>query len=266
MADPLGAQQPQGLPDRLRSGRLSRVRDAVQPGGPGRVEVRLELRPGYADLGAAEAEPDQRVGPVVQRVLQGRVGGGEPALAGDVVDPAQHQPEVPLGRDPGVLDRLGVGLDGDPRHDRGVRRAGELGVPEVLALHLARDLVGEQPDVLGGPDQVDDGEVHLDEVGEVAERVELPQLLGVAGHDARGAGPPARHDACGRGTDVMDMELGLGQAGDEGRETHPSESVSGSRRTPKRRGSGDRLQHRLRALLRRRTGRLAVDQDRRASR
>ena len=92
-------------------GRLAGVRHAVQPGRAGGVEVRLELRPRYADLGAAEAEADQGVGAVVERVVEGRVGGGQAALAGDVVDPAQHQPEVALGGDPRVLDRLGVRLD-----------------------------------------------------------------------------------------------------------------------------------------------------------
>ena len=73
--------------------------------------MRLELRPRHADLRPAEAEADQGVGAVVEGVRQGRVGGRDARLAGDVVDPAQHQAEVALGRDPGVLDGLGVGLD-----------------------------------------------------------------------------------------------------------------------------------------------------------
>ena len=113
VADPLGAEQAQRLPDRLRPGRLARVRHAVQTGRAGRVEVRLELRPRHADLRPAEAEPDQRVDAVLEGVLQRGVGRRQAALPRDVVDPAQHEPEVPLRRDPRVLDRLGVGLDRD---------------------------------------------------------------------------------------------------------------------------------------------------------
>ena len=183
--DPLGAEQPDRVPDRLRAGGLPGVRDAAQPGGARGVEVRLELRAGYADLRATEAEADQRVRGVVQRVVQGRVGGRQSRLPRDVVDPAQHQPEVPLGVDPALLQRLGVGLDRDAPDHGGVRRAGQLGVPQRLALgHLAGDLVGQQPDVVGRADQVDDREVDLDEVREVAEREELLQRLRVAGHHA----------------------------------------------------------------------------------
>ena len=58
----------------------------------------------------------------------------------------------------------------------------------LLALgHLARDLVGQQPDVLGRADQVDDREVDLDEVGEVAERRRTP----------RSASRSLRHPAAG---------------------------------------------------------------------
>ena len=65
VADPLGAEVAEGVPHRLGPGRLAGVRQAAQPGGPGGVEVGLELRPGYADLGTAEPEPDQRVRRVV---------------------------------------------------------------------------------------------------------------------------------------------------------------------------------------------------------
>ena len=69
--DPLGAQQPRARPRSSRAGGLAGVRHAVQPGRPRGVEVRLELRPVDADLGAAEAEADQRLGRVVERVVAG---------------------------------------------------------------------------------------------------------------------------------------------------------------------------------------------------
>ena len=101
--------------------------------------------------------------------------------------------------------------------------------------HLAGDLVGEQPDVLGGADQVDDREVDLDEVGEVAELEELPQLLRVAGHDAGVPGRQLGDDARRRGADVVDVELGLRQAGDEATERLTRRSLAAERRrTPKR--------------------------------
>ena len=212
------------------------MRDAAQPGGPSRVEVRLELRSGYADLGTAEPEADQGVDPVVEGEVEGGVRSRHPRLTRDVVDPPEHQPEVTFRRHPGVLDRLGVGLDRDPDGNRGERRTGQLGVPDLLPLgHLARDLVGEQPDVLFRPDQVDHGEVDLDEVGEVAELVELAQLLGVAGHDTRVPGGELGDDAGGGRADVVHVQLGLGQSGDEGGEADPGQSVSARTRSTNRR-------------------------------
>ena len=229
VADPLGAEQAQGLPDRLRTGGLPRVRHGPQPGGPGGVEVRAELRPRHPDLRTAQAEAHQGVGAVLERVRQRRVGSRDPGLAGDVVDPPQHQPEVALGRDPRVLDGLGVGLDGDAADHGGVRRARQLGVAQVLALrHLAGDLVGQQPDVLGRADQVDDGEVDLDEVGEVAEGEELPQRLEVGRHTRRRvARRELGDDPRRRRPDVVDVQLGLGEAGDEGLEAHAPQCPRG---------------------------------------
>ena len=159
---------------------------------------------------------------------------GSPALAGDVVDPAQHQPEVALGGDPGVLDGLGVGLDRDAAGDRGVRRAGQLGVAQVLPVgHLAGHLVGQQPDVLGRADQVDDGEVDLDEVREVAERRRsCRSVVGVGRHARRRVAHGELGDDPWRGRpDVVHVELGLGQAGDEVGEAHAAQSLSGGQPT-----------------------------------
>ena len=75
VADPLGPEHVEGVPDRLRTGGLPRVRHAVQPGRAGRGEVRLELRPRHPDLGTAQAEAHQRVGRRRSANVQGRVGG-----------------------------------------------------------------------------------------------------------------------------------------------------------------------------------------------
>jgi hypothetical protein len=151
---------------------------AVQPGRPRGVEVWLELRSRHPDLRAAEAEGDQALGPVVQGVVEGGVGRRQAELPGDVVDPAEHQPEVALHCDARVLQRLGVGLDRHAdavvvRADGGVRRARQLGVAQLLPhRHLAGHLISEVADVLRRADQRDHREVDLDEVGEVAELVE----------------------------------------------------------------------------------------------
>ena len=109
-----------------------------------------------------------------------------------------------------IRDLVGV------RPHRGVRRAGELGVPEALSgRHLAADLVGQVADVVGCADQVDDGEVDLDEVREVAELEEPAQLVGVARHRAGVARGQLGHDPGRGGPDVVDVQLGLGEAGDE---------------------------------------------------
>ena len=85
------------------------------------------------------------------------------------------------------------------------------------ARHVAGDLVGEHPDVLGRADEVDHRQVDVDEVREVGERGSTRrELVGSFGT----GGPRCRlrelgHDARRRGADVVDVELGLGQSGDE---------------------------------------------------
>ena len=98
MPDPLGAQLPQRVPDRLRPGGLPGVRHRAQPGRAGLVEVRLELRPGYADLRAAQTEADQPVRPLLERDPQRLLGRRQAGLARDVEAPAQLDAEIGLGR------------------------------------------------------------------------------------------------------------------------------------------------------------------------
>jgi hypothetical protein len=60
------------------------------------------------------------------------------------------------------------------------------GMPwSALACQLARDLVGQQPQVLGLRDEVDDRQVDLDEVVEVAEREVLGDRVGIGRHRRR---------------------------------------------------------------------------------
>ena len=80
--DAFRAQEVEGVPDRLRTGGLPRVRHGVQPRGLGPGKVRRELRARDTDLGTAEPEAHQSVRPAAQRDVEGHVGGLEPASPG----------------------------------------------------------------------------------------------------------------------------------------------------------------------------------------
>ena len=134
VADALGPEQPDRLPDRLRAGRLPCVRHGVQARGARPVEVLGELCPRHADLRPAEPEADERVGAVLEGVLERRVRGRDAGLAGDVVDPAQHQAEVALGRD--------AARPRSPRCRRGCRARAR---PTCTAYRSARRSGGSGP-------------------------------------------------------------------------------------------------------------------------
>ena len=85
--DPLGAEMAQRIPDRLRTGRLTGVRHAVQPRRAGPREVRGELLPADTDLRATQPEADQSVGSMSQRDIQGDLGGRQAGLPWDVEAP-----------------------------------------------------------------------------------------------------------------------------------------------------------------------------------
>ena len=193
-----------GVPDRLGTGGLARVRHRRSPAARAASKCGWNCGRGTPISGPPSPNPTRRVGRVVERVGQRRLRGREPALTRDVVDPAQHQPEVALGGHPGVLDRLGVGLD---------RHALVIGSTEVYGVHVSSayrtrcasaisraDLVGQNPHVLRRAHQVDDRQVDLDEVGEVAELEELAQLRQVARARAPGValGQLARPSAATR--------------------------------------------------------------------
>ena len=107
-----------------------------------------------------------------------------------------------------------------PRAHRRVRRQRQLGVADLLRGQVAGHLVGERPHVLGVADQVDDRQVDLDEVREVGEGEVLGELVRVGGHRGRSGVPRGQlGDDPRRGrADVVHVQLGLGQAGDEASE------------------------------------------------
>ena len=188
------------------------------PAARARAKWSAEPRPRHAELRAAETEADQSLGLLLQRDVEREVGGRDAGLAGDVEAPAQRDVVLGLDRAPGVLDRLAERLGRDPAGHRRVRRDGQLGVPDVLAARstpMSRVSVHTSSRVA---DQVDHRQVDRDEVGEVGEREVVRQQVRV-GRYRRAAGVPLGQRGHGvrRGrADVVHVQLGLGQPGDEG--------------------------------------------------
>ena len=87
------------------------------------------------------------------------------------------------------------------------------------------DLVREHPDVVGVPHEVDDGQVDVDEPGEIGEREVLGEqrLVGRHRRGALVAGGQLGDDAGRRRSDVVNVQLDLGESGDErGHVGHPA--------------------------------------------
>jgi hypothetical protein len=153
---------------------------------------------------------------VLHGIPDGGVGRLEPRLAGDVVDPPHDGAGVALGGDAGVLDRLGVGLDRYAHPHAGERRHGELGVANPLCRKALDDLTGEQVNVLGCAQQGDGRQVDIDEVRKIGEGEEVLERREVLGHTGiRVACGERGHRLRARRADVVDVQLGLGQAGNE---------------------------------------------------
>jgi len=99
-------------------------------------------------------------------------------------------------------------------------RDGHFGIADLLGGKVDPDLVGQRPDVLRVPDEVGDGQVDLDEVGEVGEGEIAGERLPVGRHRSD-AGMAMRElgDRIGRRrADVVHVQLGFGQTLDEGPE------------------------------------------------
>ena len=133
----------------------------------------------------------------------------------NVEDPPQLQAMVTTCRLAGVLDRFQEGLRWQVIADRGVRGHCEFGVTDVLGRHVGRDLVGDQPHILGSFDQVDDREIVPDEVGEVGEDEESREFLGIARNSSWVSRCQLRHHTLGHRADVMDVQLSFGETGNE---------------------------------------------------
>jgi hypothetical protein len=153
---------------------------------------------------------------VVHGIRNRGVGRLETGFARDVVDPPHDRAGVALGGDAGVLDRLGVGLDRYAHPHAGERRHGELGVANPLCRKALDDLTGEQVNVLGCAQQGDGRQVDIDEVRKIGEGEEVLERREVLGHTGiRVACGERGHRLRARRADVVDVQLGLGQAGNE---------------------------------------------------
>jgi hypothetical protein len=242
VADALGAEHVQRVPDGLRAGGLAGVRDAAQAGRPGPVEDGLELGPGYADLGPTQTETDQAVGLLLERDPQGLLGRRQARLARDVEAPAQLDAELVAGAPARVLDRRAELRRRDaPLHAR-IGRDGELGVPHLLAGQFARHLEGQRAHVLIVADQVDHAQIDVDEVPEIAEREVVGQRGRIGRHRRVALVPGGQlgHDPRRCRAHVVDVQLNLGQPGDERRQLgHDVPSAAAVRATMKIRRNGN---------------------------
>ena len=221
MADALGSESVDGVPDRLRAGRLPRMRHAVQAGVPGDLEGPGELRARH--LGTAEPQTDESGGSMPQHELHGLDGKLGPAAAVDVGAPAQ--PHAVLGLDLGatLLDPLEQRLGCDATPDMTDRGDRDLRVADVLGRQRRAKLPGDQGEILPAPQVTADQQVDLEEVGEVAEAVQLPQALLAAGQPTVGLGPGERQQRRRRDRPLqMQVQLDLRQGVDE-----PGEPVDG---------------------------------------
>jgi hypothetical protein len=216
VADTVGSQVAQRVPDGLRPGGLTGVRDAAQAEGPGPGEHVGELGPRHADLGAAEPEGDRprRRPPLdpLDRADRRLV----TVLAGQVEHPADGDALVGGGDPTGPLQCLGEPIRGDAHHQVAVGGDGDLGVADVLSREVDPDAHRQAEDVVRAPHQAVHRDVDVDEVVEVGEPVEGGQPIGVGGDPPLGVTPrQLEHGVDRAGAEHVDVELRLGQPGDE---------------------------------------------------
>jgi hypothetical protein len=105
--DALGAEHLHGIPHRLRTGRLARVRQAGQAQRPGPREHVGELRSGTPISGPPSPKPTEPSGAHRSTQSMVRSPDSSPSSPWDVIDPAHHQSVLLPGTFPGSRERLG---------------------------------------------------------------------------------------------------------------------------------------------------------------
>ena len=217
--DPYGAQSSDRIPDRLRPRRLARVRYRLQADGTSAGEHLGELRARDPHLGTAQPEADAAHGGPAFDPVDGPLPRHQAELTGDVEHPGEFDAVLACGAvaSAGQCLRHPVGLDS--HQQMRVGRHGELGIADVLSCESARHADHEILHVGGRADERVHGDVHVDEVGEVAEAVELEELP-LVDRDTT-VGMPAgqvQHGRHRRRTHEMHVQLGLRQVVDERRQ------------------------------------------------
>jgi len=153
---------------------------------------------------------------MAQHQLHGLDGKLGPTTAVDVGAPAQ--PHAVLGLDLGatLLDPLEQHLGCDAAADMTDRGDRDLGVADVLGRQRRAKLPGDQGEVVPASQVTADQQVDLEEVGEVAEAVQLPQALLAAGQPTVGLGPGKRQQGRRRDRPLqVQVQFDLRQGVDE---------------------------------------------------
>ena len=219
--DPFRTEFAQRRPHLGRAHGLPGVRRAVQPGVPRRAEGRGEVGPADTLLRPAQPDADRARGPVAHREVGRLRRAGRAERGIGVEDPAQLDAVPVAGQGPPVGQRLGQLGEADPGHPVAHRGHLHFGVPHLIRGQLGSQPVDQGEHVGAGPDQQVDLGVDVEEVREGGERVELAQRGRLGGHTAVRV-PPGQGQhrlRCGR-ADQVQVQLGLGQGGDELGDVH----------------------------------------------
>ena len=208
MADAVGVQQVERAPDRLGPDDLARVRHRAEPRlarDPEHVHVQVGRVLG---LVAAEADGDDASILVLDRIADGRLRLLWHPAAGQV-GRQPHLDSVALAR---LLDAVAVAAEDLVQVDAApcLLRRGEdaLDVDAALLLRLERVLDRDPPEVVRGPQDGRRQQPGPDEVLEVAEAVELAQVLDRLDRE-RNAIPAAEREQGLRADGALEVDVEL---------------------------------------------------------
>jgi hypothetical protein len=218
--DPLGVEQFQRRPDGLGAGRLAGVGDGVETGRASGGKSVLEEVGRTFDLVPAQSETDHAVRRRQRRDPLDRLhdrAGTRLGVADAVGNPAQLDAELGAGAVAAGVHAVELVADREAAL-AGVRLGVEVGldVAAVLPRRLGGELVGDLRKILRRAKAGAGGNIDVDKVGEVAERVEGGQRGVVVDRQVQIV--PGREGAHRRREDAafeVDVDLDLRHAADE---------------------------------------------------
>ncbi len=167
----------------LRSGGLASVRHAGQSKGPGPSEDIGEGRSGHADLRPAQPEADTGLRQVLLGPGDCPEARFKSELARDVEHPGKFHAELREHLAATLGQCSGQSIGRDAHKQVAVRCHRDLGIANLHLLQVPPQAHDEGLDIVSTPHKLVDGDVDLDEVVEVRERVEIAQRL-LGGGDA----------------------------------------------------------------------------------